>query len=87
MRSKFLTTIQGSFVKHFLTAVITLYIYELTEGLDPFAINLAMAKKFMSAGLISSLPVVLNWLNRDDSRYGFKPKSGNFPTEPKDLKE
>lgn len=60
---KFLNSIYGSWVKVFVSAVITMII---AKG-DIFLISL---KECISAGVISLLPIVINYLNPLDTRYG-----------------
>lgn len=60
---KFLNTIYGSWVKVFLSAVLTMII---AKG-DIFAVSL---KECVSAGAISILPIIINYLNPHDIRYG-----------------
>ena len=60
---KFLNTIYGSWIKVFLSAVLTMII---AKG-DIYLITL---KECFSAGIISILPIVINYLNPNDNRYG-----------------
>jgi len=60
---KFLNTIYGSYIKVFITAVLTMVI---SKG-DIFAITL---NEVISAGAIAILPIIVNWLNPHDIRYG-----------------
>jgi hypothetical protein len=60
---KFLNTIYGSWIKVFLSAVLTMII---AKG-DIFAVSL---KECLSAGAISILPIIINYLNPHDTRYG-----------------
>jgi len=62
----------GSYLKVFLSAMITFYI---AEGVDLFSFDWAMAKKMLSVGFGSMLPVIYNALNPHDKRYGKKSKS------------
>ena len=71
MINKFFNTMLGSYLKVFLSAMITFYI---AEGADLFSFDLAMAKKMLSVGFGSMLPVVYNALNPHDKRYGKKSK-------------
>ena len=74
---KFFNTIYGSWVKVFLSAVITMYLAELTQGHDLFSLDMVMVKKLLTAGLVALLPVILNFLNPNDKRYGNK----DLPTD------
>jgi len=60
---KFLNNIYGSYVKVFLSAVLTMII---AKG----NIYLITLEECISAGVISILPIVINYLNPHDSRYG-----------------
>jgi len=71
MVNKFFNTMFGSYVKVFLSAMITFYI---AEGTDLFSFDLAMAKKMLSVGFGSMLPVIYNAMNPLDKRYGKKTK-------------
>jgi len=60
---KFLNSIYGSWLKVALTAILTMIIskgniYEIT------------LEEVISAGVISILPIIVNWLNPNDTRYG-----------------
>lgn len=79
-------TLGGNFLKHFLTAVLTLYVAEITNGVDPFHIDATMLKKFWVAGIIASMPTILNWLNPNDPRFG-KKKVSKFKPEPNKITE
>jgi len=60
---KFLNTIYGSWVKVFLSAVLTMVI---AKG-NIYFITL---EECISAGVISILPIIINYLNPNDNRYG-----------------
>ena len=60
---KFLNSIYGSYVKVFLSAIITMII---AKG-DIYLVTL---KECFSAGIISILPIIINYLNPNDTRYG-----------------
>jgi hypothetical protein len=60
---KFLNTIYGSWLKLVITAILTMIIskgniYEVT------------LKECISAAVISILPIIINFLNPHDTRYG-----------------
>lgn len=67
---KFLNTALGSYLKVFVSAVITLYLAELSQGHDLFSFDIPMAKKLVSAGVVAVLPIILNAVNPNDPRYG-----------------
>ena len=60
---KFLNTMYGSYVKVFLSAVLTMII---AKG----NIYLITLEECISAGVISILPIIINYLNPNDKRYG-----------------
>ena len=62
---KFLNSIFGSYVKVFISAILTMII---AKG-DIYQVTL---KESLSAGIIALLPVVINYLNPHDPRYGSK---------------
>lgn len=72
MNSKFLNTALGSYLKIFITAILTLFLAELTQGYNIFTMDMAMVHKLIVTGLLAVLPVILNALNKQDKRYGKK---------------
>jgi hypothetical protein len=60
---KFLNSIYGSWVKVFITAILTMII---SKG----NIYLITLEECISAGIISILPIIINYLNPNDKRYG-----------------
>jgi hypothetical protein len=60
---KFLNSIYGSYLKVFISAILTMI---LAKG-DIYSVTL---KECISAGVISILPIVINYLNPNDTRYG-----------------
>jgi len=60
---KFLNSIYGSWVKIFLSAILTMV---MAKG-DIYLVTL---KECISAGIISILPIIINYLNPHDKRYG-----------------
>jgi len=60
---KFLNSIYGSWIKIFLSAIITMV---MAKG-DIYLVTL---KECISAGIISILPIIINYLNPHDKRYG-----------------
>lgn len=60
---KFLNSIYGSWLKVAITAILTMIIakgniYEVT------------LEEVISAAVVSVLPIIINWLNPHDPRYG-----------------
>jgi hypothetical protein len=62
---KFFNTMLGSWLKVVITAILTM---AMAKG-DIFAITL---KECLSAGAISIMPIIINFLNPNDKRYGNK---------------
>ena len=62
---KFLNSIYGSWLKLVLTAILTMII---TKG-NIYEVTL---EECISAAVISILPIIVNWLNPHDTRYGTK---------------
>lgn len=62
---KFLNSIYGSWLKLVLTAILTMII---TKG-NIYEVTL---QECISAAVISILPIIVNWLNPNDPRYGTK---------------
>ena len=60
---KFLNSIYGSWLKVFVSAILTMIVM---KG-DIYLITL---KECISAGIISILPIIINYLNPHDKRYG-----------------
>lgn len=71
---KFLNTSYGSYLKVFLTTVLTLY---LADGRSIFTLDWKALETFASAGFASLIPVIINSLNSEDKRYG--KKVGKLP--------
>ena len=62
---KFFNSMLGSWIKVVITAILTM---AMARG-DIFAITL---KECLSAGAISIMPIIINFLNPNDKRYGNK---------------
>jgi len=60
---KFLNSIYGSWVKVFVSAVLTMIVMKGD-------IYLITWKDCLNAGIISILPIIINFLNPLDKRYG-----------------
>jgi len=65
---KFLNSIYGSWLKVALTAILTMV---LTKG-NVYDVTW---KECVSAGVLSVLPIIINYLNPRDTRYGKKKKT------------
>jgi hypothetical protein len=62
---KFLNSIYGSWLKITITAILTMII---AKG-NIYEVSL---EECISAAVISILPIIVNWLNPHDPRYGNK---------------
>ena len=67
---KHLNTIYASWLKVFISSVFGAYLIMLQEGTNLFSWDLAMVEKLLTAGVVSTLPIIINWLNPADERYG-----------------
>jgi hypothetical protein len=66
---KFLNTMLGSWLKMFVAIIL----YEFWQmGADLFSLNAESLKALLQAGLVGLIPVIINWLNPKDERYGWK---------------
>ena len=63
----FLNTPVGSWIKVFLSAILGFILTNLLNGVDLFSMEW---KSILSGALASVLPVLINWLNPSDPRYG-----------------
>lgn len=63
----FLNTIAGSWLKVFAVAVLIKF---SDLGADLFALNLETLKHLLQAGFVATIPVIINYLNPNDTRYG-----------------
>ena len=53
----------GSWLKAFLSVVLSLYLVDLSQGRDLFDWDILLVKKLVTAGVVSLLPNLINWLN------------------------
>lgn len=60
---KFLNSIYGSWLKVFVSAILTMIVMKGDIYLITF-------KDCLNAGIISILPIIINYLNPHDKRYG-----------------
>jgi hypothetical protein len=58
-----------SWVVVFVATVLTLF---MASGLDVFSISWTDAQAWIAAGIAAVVPLVFNWLNPKDDRYGIK---------------
>ena len=63
----------GTFLKGFITAVLTTLVYEYqTNGV--ICNTIECIKPILWSGVFATLPVVLNWLNPHYKQYGLSKK-------------
>jgi hypothetical protein len=79
---KFLNSPIGSIVKVALSVILGHMLLELKGGktID----QVFRADDFKAYGTIlatSMIPLVINWFNSEDPRYGNKPKAQDFPPQ------
>ena len=67
---KQLNTIYASWLKVFISSVFGAYLIMLQDGTNLFSWDFAMVEKLLTAGVVSTLPIIINWLNPSDTRYG-----------------
>ena len=67
---KELNTIYASWLKVFASAVLGAYLIELQNGVNLFSWNLEMVESLLTVGVVSMIPIIINWLNPADDRYG-----------------
>jgi len=60
---KFLNSIYGSWLKVFVSAILTMIVMKGN-------IYLITLKDCLNAGIISILPIIINYINPHDKRYG-----------------
>ena len=58
-----------SWVVVFVATILTLF---LADGADIFAVDMSDLKAWVSAAVAAVVPLVLNFLNPKDTRYGLK---------------
>jgi hypothetical protein len=85
--TKFLNTAFGSLLKVVITVVLGHILLELKDGLT---INQIFTKEnvwsYVTVVFTSAIPIVINWLNPEDTRYGSKEKVKDFDPEVTDIK-
>ena len=76
--SKFFATPLGSFVKHFITAVLTILVSKYNEGVICF--DLKCLQSILVAAIFATIPVVINYMNPNYKNYGVgsKPIKNNY---------
>lgn len=58
-----------SWLKVFLATILTLFI---ADGADLFAVDTTDIKAWVAAAFAAALPLVINYINPRDTRYGSK---------------
>ena len=67
---KELNTIYASWLKVFASAVLGAYLIELQNGRQLFDWTFDMVESLLTVGVVSMIPIIINWLNPADPRYG-----------------
>jgi len=67
---KELNTIYASWLKVFASAVLGAYLIELQNGRQLFNWTFDMVESLLTVGVVSMIPIIINWLNPADPRYG-----------------
>ena len=67
---KNLNSIYASWLKVFVSAILGAYLIELQNGVNLFSWNLEMLESLLTVGVVSVIPIIINWLNPADPRYG-----------------
>jgi len=79
----FLNTPTGSFLKVFLGSMVGYYLSTfLMEDTDPFTFDRKSIKAIIAGGIAPILPIITNFINRQDTRYGKSPKPTNLSPDP-----
>lgn len=63
----FLNSPAGSWLKVFVSGILGLVLTNVLNGADIFSMDW---KSILSGGIASVIPVIINWLNPNDTRYG-----------------
>lgn len=61
-----------TFAKAFISITLTLYLVELQKGHNLFSGDWEMFKTILTGGMVSTLPILINWLNPHYAGYGKK---------------
>jgi hypothetical protein len=83
MKKPFLTTMAGSWLKVFMSAVLLQMLNSMGEGHTLFTFDWEMGKKFINAGVVALLPVLINFFNPQYPLYGTQPKETIVVDNPK----
>lgn len=60
----------GSWVKVFVSAIMLQFLNGLVSGIPLFSFDKLMLEKLLTAGIVSVFPVIINYFNPNDKRYG-----------------
>lgn len=72
MKQTFLNTAFASWLKVFISAMLLQVLNGLMAGHDIFTFDMLMVKQTVSAGVVALLPMIINYLNPNDPRFGKK---------------
>lgn len=70
MKKYFLNSAFAGWLKVFISAVLLQVLNSMTEGYSLFTYDWPMIQKILNAGFVALLPVIINYLNPNDPRYG-----------------
>lgn len=86
---KFLNTAVGSWLKVIGSAILGHILIEL-ETNNKTIVDIFTKQSLIAYGTIvltSTIPILLNWFNPNDTRYGDKGKPRNFKPENNEIKD
>jgi len=67
MKLGFMNTAVAGYLKVLLATILSLVLVNMSNGVDLFSMDW---KQIVSAAVASIIPVIINWLNPNDPRYG-----------------
>lgn len=70
MKKHFSNTPLCSWLKVFASAIILQIMNGVADGHSLFSWDMPMFQKLLTAGIVALLPVIYNYLNPNDPRYG-----------------
>lgn len=75
MKKYFSNTPLASWIKVFTTVIFSEVVSSIVTKHNIFSWDLSMWENIISSALLSMLPVICNYLNPNDPRYGIKAKN------------
>jgi hypothetical protein len=73
-----------SWIKVFVSVVLGLF---LADGADVFSVDASDLRLWLSAGFVAVIPLVVNYINPNDTRYGIGAVPANDNVEVFDSEE